>query len=131
MCVVLRSVFTSCEDDAKVHVDIAARIRQITLGSMDSKCHPESDPTDKLAALRQKERRKGVANPFPYLPIEDFLPCWAQKARVFLHCTLRRTLAGPYPLQANLPPPSRADEAVADQSAVPSEVVTTCTSRFR
>ena len=62
MSVVLRSVFTSCEEDAKVHVDIAARIRQITLRPMDSKGHPESDPTDKLAALRQKERRKEVAH---------------------------------------------------------------------
>ncbi len=44
------------ETDAKVHVDLAEKIPEISLVGLSSRCFPETDPTDQLAAMVEKVR---------------------------------------------------------------------------
>ncbi len=44
------------ETDAKVHVDFAEKIPEISLVGLSSRCFPETDPTDQLAAMIEKVR---------------------------------------------------------------------------
>ena len=82
----------------------ALRIPTISLGNLTSACYPSSEATDKLAQLKEKvsraviavvvhaccvffsqAKRKGIGNPFPFMPVAEFLPSWAAEARCFLH----------------------------------------------
>ena len=44
------------ETDAKVHVDLAEKIPEISLVGLSSRCFPETDPTDQFAAMVEKVR---------------------------------------------------------------------------
>ena len=47
---------------------------------LPSCCFPSSAATDKLAGLREKARKKGQSNPFPFMDLREFLPSWADEA---------------------------------------------------
>jgi hypothetical protein len=40
-------------EDAKLHVDLSARLSKIIIQSLPTSCHPSTDATDKLASLRK------------------------------------------------------------------------------
>ena len=45
------------QEDAKVHVNIPARMQKVTL-DLPAACHPQCDPTDQLAAAKEKLRKR-------------------------------------------------------------------------
>jgi hypothetical protein len=61
----------------KQHVNLDARVKEITLDGLCTSCIPSSVPTDKLATLRATELGNGVADPFPFIEIAEFAPPWA------------------------------------------------------
>ena len=62
----------------KQHVNLDARVKEITLEGLCTACVPLSAPTDKLAQLKAAEVDKGVAKPFPFIEVGEFLPLWAE-----------------------------------------------------
>ncbi len=66
----------------KQHVNLDARVKEITLEGLCTSCIPSSVPTDKLATLKAAEIDKGVAKPFPFIEIGEFMPPWAAVVRV-------------------------------------------------
>ena len=78
------------QEEPVVHVALGAKVESMTLKGLDVECFPQSVPTDKLASLRAKAIKKGIQKPFPFVDVVDFLPPWAQEARVvaFVHARL-------------------------------------------
>ena len=69
------------EQQAKIHVDLEPKIEAITLKGLPTACHPLSSATDKLAALVEKNKQRGIANPFPFMETMEFAPPWAKQAK--------------------------------------------------
>ena len=59
------------------HVNLDARVKEITLDGLCTSCIPQSGPTDKLAQLQQSELDKGVVKPFAFIEVAEFVPPWA------------------------------------------------------
>ena len=84
----------------RVHVDIPAGIAKISFGNLNAQSFPTSEATDKLASLVHKCKKKDIANPFPYMAIDEFVPSWAKevcKLHLLMHVhfsTRARCLAG-------------------------------------
>ena len=64
-----------------VHVATCC-MQGITLTGLTEKCHPEQEPTNRLAALKAKQLKAGVARPFPWILLAWFLPSWAEDVGV-------------------------------------------------
>ena len=62
----------------KQHVNLDARVKEITLDGLCTSCIPSSAPTDKLAQLKVTEAERGVAKPFPFIDVAEFLPPCAE-----------------------------------------------------
>ena len=61
----------------KPQVNLDARVKEISLDGLCTSCIPASGPTDKPAQLQQAEVDKGVAKPFAFMEIPEFVPPWA------------------------------------------------------
>ena len=63
-------------------LSISLHMQDISMKQLPTNCMPLSAPTDKLASLRAKAIKHGIANPFPKMDIEEFLPPWAAEASI-------------------------------------------------
>ena len=66
------------ETDAKIHVDLNAKMPLVVLKGLATKCYPETEPTDFLATLVEKAKKKSIRAPFPFIELRRFLPDWAK-----------------------------------------------------
>ncbi len=66
------------ESDAKVHVDLNAKMPTVVLKGLATKCYPETEPTDLLATWVEKAKKKNIKAPFPFIELRRFLPDWAK-----------------------------------------------------
>ena len=66
------------ESDAKVHVDLNAKMPLVVLAGLATKCYPETEPTDHLATLVERAKKKSIRAPFPFVELRRFLPDWAK-----------------------------------------------------
>ena len=64
-----------------VHV-VTCCVQGISLSGLTEKCHPEQEPTNRLAALKAKQLKAGVLKPFPLIELSSFLPSWAEDVGV-------------------------------------------------
>ena len=66
--------------EKKVHVNLEARVKEITLRGLPNECLPPSAATDDLATLKARALKAGVVKPFPLMELGKFLPSWAEEA---------------------------------------------------
>jgi hypothetical protein len=76
------------KDDDRVTVDLAGRVKKITLDGLPHRCLPSQEAANKLATLKSKAVKAGVAEPFPYIELAEFLPNWAMDVRCFCYLKL-------------------------------------------
>ena len=107
LCEAIRSALGVQEPQQKVHVDIRAALTGIDLSKVGywmpppfcchdapvlgartcehcvlqvaHRCMPDPDRTDTVAGKAATQRKKGIAHPFPFVEVADFLPAWCMK----------------------------------------------------
>ena len=60
-------------------MDLAAKIKGITLEGLTTQCFPKAEAANELARLIALARRRDVAAPFIVMPLINFLPTWAKE----------------------------------------------------
>lgn len=64
------------KEDINVHVDVAARLSEVTLAGTSHLCTPRGELIDALATEAKRLRVKGIANPFVAVDLAKYLPSW-------------------------------------------------------
>ena len=64
--------------EPKVHIDVSAKLADINLSGLEFEVMPDGAAVDDFASKVAASKRKGIANPFPYVDLHDFLPHWAR-----------------------------------------------------
>ena len=60
----------------KVHIDIAKQVELITLEGLKAQCWPRSQVVDHLASEVASLKDRGVLEPFVYVELMSWKPCW-------------------------------------------------------
>ena len=63
-------------EPAALHIDVAARLKEITLAGTSHLCAPQGHLVDALATDAQKLTAKGIVAPFVYADLSKYLPPW-------------------------------------------------------
>ena len=64
--------------DSRVHIDVSAKLSDINLEGLEFGVMPDGAAVDDFATKVAASKKKGIARPFPFVDLHDFLPHWAR-----------------------------------------------------
>ena len=64
--------------EPKVHIDVYAKLGEINLDGLEFEVMPDGAAVGDFATKVAASKKKGIARPFPFVDLHDFLPHWAR-----------------------------------------------------